>query len=218
MTSEDDPFQFSWFDKERDQQASQELILSGLSEHWGDQMDASFNADVLDLWRSFSLDEQESARGWLLVAHSYVGDSLVLAGIGGMTAVQENETGDRTYELKRVSVKPEYRRRGLASMLVGKLEQQAMLCQAKGVFLETTFEWTGVVQFYLRCGYHPVLVLHGDLYLVKSFCSAAVDGAQEASELDGDDLGVLPTSICQHPDSQPISVAKVNQALLTEGS
>ncbi len=59
----------------------------------------------------------------------------------------------RTAEIKRIYVKPEYRRRGLATALIGALEKDALHSGRHKLILETAVDTTSSHELYLSLGY-----------------------------------------------------------------
>jgi GNAT superfamily N-acetyltransferase len=119
-----------------EQAAVRSLILAGLSEHWG-TVDPALNRD---------LDHQAStyADGTVLVAS----DGPAVVGTG--TIVRRDAL---SAEVVRMSVAAEYRRIGLGRRLVDAMIEIARGWGMKRIVLETTAEWTEVVEFYVRCGF-----------------------------------------------------------------
>jgi GNAT superfamily N-acetyltransferase len=70
--------------------------------------------------------------------------------IGTGTVVRRDEL---TAELVRMSVAATYRRSGLGRKLVDALIATARSWGMKRIVLETTADWTEVVEFYVRCGF-----------------------------------------------------------------
>jgi GNAT superfamily N-acetyltransferase len=116
--------------------AVRSLILAGLGEHWGD-VDPTLNRDLDDLAATY-------AAGSVLVASD--GEHVVGTG----TVVPR---GQRSAEIVRMSVSPAYRGVGLGRRLVGELVERARGWGMERVVLETSAQWTDVVEFYLRCGF-----------------------------------------------------------------
>ena len=112
------------------------LILEGLGEHWG-TVDPSLNRDLDDIAASY-------ADGTTLVA--CLDDRVVGTG----TVVRRDRD---TAEIVRMSVAPAFRRSGLGRRLVDSLVDAARSWGMTRVVLETTADWTEVVQFYERCGF-----------------------------------------------------------------
>lgn len=112
------------------------LILSGLAEHWG-TVDQTLNRDLVDMAATY-------ASGRTLVARD--GDRVVGTG----TLIPRDA---ESAEIVRMSVAPEYRRTGLGRRLVANLVETARAWGASRVVLETSANWTEVVQFYERCGF-----------------------------------------------------------------
>ena len=119
-----------------DQHEVAALILAGLAEHWGD-VDETRNPDVQDL------------------AGAYPGGRTIVvieggAIIGTGTVVPR---GDATAEIRRMSVAPAHRQRGVGRALVTELLTTARGWGHHRVVLETSSSWTEVVAFYQRCGF-----------------------------------------------------------------
>ena len=112
------------------------LILSGLGEHWG-TVHAALNPDLENLTSSY-------ARGRTLVAC----DGRRVVGTG--TVIPRDAA---SAEIVRMSVAADYRRSGVGRRLVDELVETARSWGMKRVILETTAEWSDVVQFYERRGF-----------------------------------------------------------------
>jgi GNAT superfamily N-acetyltransferase len=97
----------------------------------------------------FRLDADEVAlgRGAFLVAA--LEDVLVACG-----AVRRIEAG--VAEIKRMYVAPAARRRGIARVLLERLEQEARALGARRVVLETGVRQPDALALYERAGYEPV--------------------------------------------------------------
>lgn len=117
-------------------QAVRSLILAGLSEHWG-TVDPALNRDLHDLASTY-------ADATVLVACQ--GGEVVGTG----TVVRR---GELTAEIVRMSVAVTHRRNGLGRRLVDALVEIARNWGMKRIVLETTADWTEVVEFYVRCGF-----------------------------------------------------------------
>jgi GNAT superfamily N-acetyltransferase len=121
------------------------LILDGLREHWG-TIDPALNRDLDDLSVAY-------VDGATLVA-CHCGD------VVGTGTVRRRE--GNVAEIVRMSVAPAFRRTGLGRRLT-----QALLETARGwgidrVVLETSADWTEVVEFYTRCGFTMTHYEEGD--------------------------------------------------------
>lgn len=60
---------------------------------------------------------------------------------------------DQTAEIKRIFVRPQYRRRGVATALIRALEEHAAASGHRKLILETAVDTTGSHQLYLSLGY-----------------------------------------------------------------
>lgn len=119
-----------------EQSAVRSLILEGLGEHWG-SVDPTLNSDLDDLATTYAV-------GRVLVAS----DGEIVVGTG--TVIRRDGT---TAEIVRMSVTPAYRRSGLGGRLAADLVATARSWGMSRVVLETSAQWTDVVEFYLRCGF-----------------------------------------------------------------
>jgi putative acetyltransferase len=121
-----------------EQDAVRSLILGGLAEHWG-TVDPDLNRDLDDLATVYS-------DGTVLVASDgadVVGTGTVIPRDGGAA------------EIVRMSVARSYRRTGLGRRLVEELVETALGWGVEEIVLETSANWTEVVEFYERCGFTP---------------------------------------------------------------
>jgi putative acetyltransferase len=126
-----------------DQDEVRALILGGLAEHWG-QVDETLNPDVDDLAGSYP-----EGRTIVVLAD----DAIV--GTGTVVPIS-----DGAAEIKRMSVVPAMRRRGVGRAVVDELLATARSWGLDRVVLETSAHWDDVVEFYRRCGF--VLTHHHD--------------------------------------------------------
>lgn len=131
----------------RYQQEAKELILAGLTEHWG-FLDAGKNLDLEDIAASY-------AQGLFLVAkleHQVVGTGALLP-----------LTND-TAQIVRMSVKVDLRRNGIGRKILDRLIEYACKHSYKQVVLETTETWQEAVKFYLQYGFSITHHKDGDVY------------------------------------------------------
>ena len=119
-----------------DQDEVAALILAGLAEHWG-EVDESLNPDVADLAASYP----DGRTVVVLDAGRIVGTGTVFP------------DGHGTVAIKRMSVAPAYRRRGVGRAIVVELVETARAWGVGRVVLETSAHWDDVVEFYQRCGF-----------------------------------------------------------------
>ena len=113
------------------------LILEGLGEHWG-YIDESLNPDLDDMFTAY-------ADGRTIVARSQDGSVI---GTGTLKPVDGS-----TAQMVRMSVDGRARRLQVGRQVVDELVATARAWGCDRVIVETTTEWTGVVEFYLRCGF-----------------------------------------------------------------
>lgn len=136
-----------------DQQTAQQLILAGLTEHWG-TLDPTLNPDLDDIAASY-------AHGTFLVA--------VLDGevVGTGAILPENENG----RIVRMSVAKEKRRQGIANVILNALIQIAQENQYQQILLETTATWQDAVTFYQRSGFTITHHADGDTHFIRPIYS-----------------------------------------------
>lgn len=119
-----------------DQEAVQSLILAGLAEHWG-EIDPTLNPDLNDIG-------------------AYYGDATFLVAwfdgriIGSGALVPKS---DQVAEIVRMSVSPEFQRRGIGRQILERLCQEAKELGFQRIVLETTSTWSEVITFYKRFGF-----------------------------------------------------------------
>ena len=118
------------------QDAAAKLINTGLGERFG-YVDESMNPDLFDIKSSYR-------KGDFLLA--FDGDLLV--GTGSLMPINE-EVG----QIARMHTAAEYRRRGVASRLLGALEKLAAVRGMRSLILETNLDWNDASAFYLSHGY-----------------------------------------------------------------
>ncbi len=96
---------------------------------------------------------------------SYPGFFFVVRNDGdviGFIAGGLEDTGDGLYgHIMNLAVAPQYRRRGIGTLLVQRLEQQFALSGAAAVQLEVRVSNTGARQFYRHLGYREVFQVVG---------------------------------------------------------
>ncbi|NOT28370.1 MAG: GNAT family N-acetyltransferase [Acidobacteria bacterium] len=130
-----------------DQLKAQEVILSGLQEHWGAR-DPSKNPDLKD------------------IATSYANAVFLIAceddGIVGTGALVPRHSG--VAEIVRMSVIPSHRRRGIGRRILNELLRRAEAMSVRTVVLETTQTWHEVIEFYLAHGFAITHYQDGDVY------------------------------------------------------
>lgn len=130
-----------------DQPMAQEVILSGLQDHWGVR-DPSKNTDLRDIAASY-------AKAIFLVACD--GDRIV--GTGALIPRH-----DGAAEIVRMSVAASYRRKGIGRRILDELLRHAEDLGVGTVVLETTQTWDEVIQFYLAHGFTITHYEGGDAY------------------------------------------------------
>lgn len=121
----------------KDQHAVRSLILAGLAEHWGEEVDPTLNPDLNDIAASYR-------DATFLVARL---DGRIV-GCGAVVP-----RSDQTAEIVRMSVAPEFRRQGIGKEILARLCQEARKSGCGRIVLETTSTWHGVIRFYERFGF-----------------------------------------------------------------
>lgn len=130
-----------------DQREVKELILAGLTEHWG-QLDLSKNQDLNDIQSSYK-------NGIFLVAWqdgNIVGTGGLIPGMNGQA------------EIVRMSVAQKVRQRGIGRQILLRLTEIAQERGFRKVILETTAEWKDVIAFYQHNGFRITHYQDGNVY------------------------------------------------------
>ncbi len=100
-----------------------------------------------DGFSPFKAEDVLGGRGVFLVGR--VGDLPVASG-----AFRFQE--EKVAEIKRMFVRPEFRRRGFARAILAELERLAAQCGYEAVRLETGDRQPEAIGLYHRCGYHRI--------------------------------------------------------------
>ena len=119
-----------------DQEAVQSLILAGLAEHWG-EIDPTLNPDLNDIGAYY--DDATFLVAWF--------DGRIIG--SGALVPKSNQIA----EIVRMSVSPEFRRRGIGKQILERLCQEAKVLGFQRIVLETTSTWSEVIAFYKRFGF-----------------------------------------------------------------
>lgn len=135
-----------------DQQATQQLILAGLAEHWG-ELDHNLNPDLHNISQSY--------RGETFLVAEHRG---IIIGCGAL--ITENREAGYG-RIVRMSVKKENRRQKIGQQLLHQLESIAQHRDFKKIVLETTTTWSDVITFYLANGYQISGYHNGDTHFEK---------------------------------------------------
>lgn len=120
----------------RDQGATRQLILDGLRDHWG-SIDESLNPDLDDIAASY-------AAGRTIVAVRSGG----LIGTGSLLPISP-----AVAEIRRMSVRAAFRRRGVGRAIARELIDTARHWLCERVILETSSAWAEVSEFYVALGF-----------------------------------------------------------------
>ena len=134
-----------------DQPAACELILQGLSEHWG-ALDQSLNPDLADIAATY---------GQAIFLVAVVGPELV--GTGAL--IPEREGVGR---IVRMSVAQTWRRQGVGRQILAELLRRAAPAGYRQIVLETTATWAEAIAFYRNNGFREVGVWEGDMHFVMN--------------------------------------------------
>ena len=134
-----------------DQDAVKDLILSGLSEHWG-TIDPTKNPDLDDIALTYQSNVFLVARvnGNIVGTGALIHRSQVIA------------------EIVRMSIAKEFRRQGIGRQILNQLVDMARDQGYNKVILETTETWHDVIEFYLRFGFQITHYQEGDVYFELS--------------------------------------------------
>ncbi|XP_078589991.1 putative N-acetyltransferase 14 [Branchiostoma floridae x Branchiostoma japonicum] len=87
-------------------------------------------------------NDKAGSRFWVVVCGGKIAGTVAL-----------DRTSDTVAELKRMSVLPEYRRRGVATRLMNRFEEFCKSDGVKEIFLTTSFVQLEAVRLYQKCGY-----------------------------------------------------------------
>ena len=120
-----------------DQDAARALILEGLREHWG-RLNPTLNPDLDDITASYV------APGHVFIIAEI---EQALAGTGALKL--ESDCG----QIVRVSVNPQWRRRGVGQALVAALLDAARTRGLARIWMETNDDWPDAIGLYRRCGF-----------------------------------------------------------------
>lgn len=133
-----------------DQAAARRLIQTGLAEHFG-FVDEDANPDLDDIAASYP------AQGHRFLIAESGGDLIGTAAL--ITA------GKEAGRIVRVSVAPDYRRRGVARALVGRLAQHARALGLVRLWVETNDDWADAIGLYVALGFREDARGNGSVYL-----------------------------------------------------
>ena len=120
-----------------DQTAARALILEGFREHWG-WLDPSLNPDLDDI-----------AASYIAPGHVFLLAESEQALVGAGALIIRGDSG----QIVRVSISPQWRRRGIGRALVAELLEAARARGLARVWMETNDDWNDAVSLYRRCGF-----------------------------------------------------------------
>jgi len=121
-----------------DQGAAQELVLSGLGEHFG-RIDPSLNPDLDDIFTAYP------ASGNRFIVALIDGEIVATGGL----LIESKEAG----RIVRLSVKREFRGHGIGKTIILHLVQIARECRLLRINVETNLDWHPAIGLYKRCGF-----------------------------------------------------------------
>lgn len=128
------------------------LIIEGLSEYF-DNYDESKNPDLNNLMQNYI------GKGETFLIGLYEDDIICT----GSLIEEDRYTG----RIVRMSVKKEYRRKGVATVILKKLEKVAKAKGYNKIVLETTEDWIKAINLYKKNGYTESKRTEGNVHLFK---------------------------------------------------
>ena len=132
------------------QDEAQQIIEEGLKERWGKKYDPSFNADLSDISTNFA---------FTIIA------TLNSTPIGTGSYSIENKD---TIRIERMSIRREYRKRGVGSKILECLLSNARERGYKIAVVETTSTWESAVLFYQNHSFVFREIIDGDSHFSLS--------------------------------------------------
>lgn len=137
----------------QDQAATKQLILAGLTEHWG-TLNPDLNPDLND------------------IAATYAGQTFLVAVLNGQIVgcgALIVEDGEKGYgRIVRMSVQKSLRRHKIGQQILHRLELAAQQRQINKIVLETTQTWANAIAFYQAAGYKITHHANGDTHFEKT--------------------------------------------------
>jgi len=152
-------------------------ILSGLEEHWG-RLDLTLNPDLHDVLHTYgdvaSPDTAIPRSDGKVMLVALLDGQVVATGalIREYTQAATTPRCDEWREapvgrIVRMSVRKNYRRRGIASLVLEALVQHARELGIKKLVLETTETWSDAIGFYQRQGFALTHHADGDAHFAR---------------------------------------------------
>ncbi len=129
-----------------------ELIEEGLKEYFEDY-DPSFNEDLEDIYFNYT----KNGNIFLVAEH----DGCII-GSGGFVKLDA-----LTVQIKRMSVKKQYRSRKIGGRILKELESYAKENGFVHIIIETTASWNEAIGFYVKNVYKITGTKDGDVYFEK---------------------------------------------------
>jgi len=140
--------------RQEDQKSTQDIILEGLKEYWG-IIDHTLNPDVYDIQGTYIKDR---------TTFVVVEKDGVIVGTGGLQKTDDKETA----QMVRVSVRKDFRRKGIAREIIAHLLLQAKDMGYKSVLVETTKTWVAPRALYNKLGFNEIREDEEDVYMLLS--------------------------------------------------
>lgn len=136
----------------KDEDKSKKLIINGLKEYF-DKYDENLNPDLKNLFKTYTNNNN------LLIIGLYKEELISTAGLK-----EENKNIAR---IVRMSVKKEFRQKGIASLMIDELEKIAKNKGYKKIVLETTKSWKKVINFYKKNNYIEYEKEDSNIHFIK---------------------------------------------------
>ena len=127
-----------WPFKVGDQEQARWLILEGLGEHFG-YIDLTLNPDLDDILHNYIIPGHV-----FLVA--YIGRELV--GTGALIFL-----GEGISEMLRISIRKDYRRRGIGQVIITSLINAARERGGRRIIVKTNADWFDAINLYKRLNF-----------------------------------------------------------------
>lgn len=133
-----------------DQDAARRVVVAGLGEHFG-FIDESLNPDLDDIQASYI------ASGQLFLVAESEGS---IVGTAGLLFESPDEV-----RIVRMSVRSTHRRRGIATVLLSALIDEARERSLGALAVRTQPEWVDATSFYTRAGFERFSADEVDVHL-----------------------------------------------------
>ena len=131
---------------------AKKVIVDGLKEYF-EEYDESLNSDLKNIYETYNKDNHFFILG--------VYNNKVVATSG---LIKENENTGR---IVRMSVKKEFRQKGVASLMIRKIEKIAKNNNCEKLLLETTKTWEKAIKLYRKNNYKIYKKDERNIYFIK---------------------------------------------------